>query len=163
MGKLTCISLMTISLAMSIPAFAEIVHVSTPKTSLVLDATKGEPLKFLYYGAGLGANDLNAFPGSGDAQFNAYPVYGLWPEKEAAMSAVHADGNMTLDMAVTGITSSVEQNGAKVTTVSMADKVYPFYVDVNYRTYPESDVIETWTVTSHDEKKPVNLTRFMSG
>ena len=43
MGKLTCISLMTISLAMSIPAFAEIVHVSTPKTSLVLDATKGEP------------------------------------------------------------------------------------------------------------------------
>lgn len=163
MGKLTCISLMTISLAMSIPAFAEIVHVSTPKTSLVLDATKGEPLKFLYYGAGLGANDLNAFPGSGDAQFNAYPVYGLWPEKEAAMSAVHADGNMTLDMAVTGITSSVEQNGAKVTTVSMADKVYPFYVDVNYRTYPESDVIETWTVTSHDEKKPVKLTRFMSG
>ena len=79
------------------------------------------------------------------------------------MSAVHADGNMTLDMAVTGITSSVEQNGAKVTTVSMADKVYPFYVDVNYRTYPESDVIETWTVTSHDEKKPVKLTRFMSG
>ena len=162
MGKLTLLSLLTASVV-AIPMYAETVHVSTSKTSLVLDAVKGEPLKFVYYGSALGDSDLKNITSAGGNTFNAYPVYGLWPEKEAAMSAVHADGNMTLDMAVTDVGTTTEANGAKVTTVTMTDKVYPFYIDVNYRTYPESDVIETWTATSHDEKKPVKLTRFMSG
>jgi alpha-galactosidase len=156
-------SIITAALAYPSAALAENIHVATPNTSLVLDATVGQPLKFLYYGNHLAAADLANIGTIGDAVFNAYPVYGLWPEKEAAMSAVHADGNMTLDMAVTGVSSSTEADGARVTTVTMTDKVYPFNVDVNYRTYPDSDVIETWTVTSHDEKKPVTLTRFMSG
>ena len=34
----------------AIPAFAEIVEISTPSTSLVLDVNKGKKLKHLYYG-----------------------------------------------------------------------------------------------------------------
>ena len=145
---------------LSLPAMAEDVHISTPNTSLVVDATVGAPLKFKYYGNALGANDLQNLDGTG---YNAYPVYGLWPEKEAAFSAVHSDGNMTLDMNVSNVSTKKEANGAEVTTITLTDKVYPFNIDVNYRTYPNEDVIETWVEASHDEKGTVNLSRFMSG
>lgn len=162
MRKLTCITVMALSMA-TLPGLADNIHVATPNTSLVLNATKGEPLKIIYYGSLLSDNDIALLKEGGEESFDAYPVYGIYPEGEAALSAVHADGNMTLDMAVTDVKTVTEKDGAKITTISMADKVYPFYVDVNYRTYPEGDVIETWTETSHDEKKPVKLTRFMSG
>ena len=142
---------------------AETVHVSTPKTSLVLEATNGDPLKFVYYGNALTAADMESLKAAGIPNFNAYPVYGLWPEKEAAMSAVHADGNMTLDMAVSGVKTRKDADGSEVTTVTMTDRVYPLTIDVNYRTFPGEDVIETWTETTHNEKGDVTLNRFMSG
>lgn len=142
---------------------AETVHVSTPKTSLVLEATNGDPLKFVYYGNALTAVDMESLKAAGIPNFNAYPVYGLWPEKEAAMSAVHADGNMTLDMAVSGVKTRKDADGSEVTTVTMTDRVYPLTIDVNYRTFPGEDVIETWTETTHNEKGDVTLNRFMSG
>lgn len=42
-------------------------------------------------------------------------------------------------------------------------KGYPFNVNVYYRAYQNSDVIETWTEISHKEKKPVVLKQFASG
>ncbi len=146
-----------------LPIAAERVHVSTPGTSLVLDADKGNQLKFLYYGKALKGVDLDNFTSGGAGWQSAYPVYGLWPEKEAAMSAVHSDGNMVLDMVVDKVASRKDADGSEVTTVTLTDKVYPFNVDVNYRTYPGEDVIETWTETTHNEKGNVKLTRFMSG
>ena len=79
------------------------------------------------------------------------------------MSAVHADGNMTLDMAVSGVKTRKDADGSEVTTVTMTDRVYPLTIDVNYRTFPGEDVIETWTETTHNEKGDVTLNRFMSG
>ncbi|MDE6337112.1 MAG: alpha-galactosidase [Muribaculaceae bacterium] len=144
-------------------ALAENVHIATPNTSLLLDAEKGQQLKFLYYGNALSANDIANIKDAGAANHNAYPVYGLWPEKEAAFSAVHSDGNMTLDMIVEKVNVSKDDDGAETTTVTLVDKVYPFTIDVNYRTFPGQDVIETWTEASHQEKGNVELTRFMSG
>lgn len=149
--------------SVSLAANAEKVNISTPGTSLVLDATEGSPLKFLYYGNRLSDTDAANLDAAGCANLNAYPVYGLWPEKEAAFSAVHSDGNMSTDMAVTSVSKSTEPGGATVTTIAMADKVYPLTIDVKYRTYPGEDVIETWTETTSNEKGTVKLTRFMSG
>lgn len=50
-----------------------------------------------------------------------------------------------------------------MTTVALKDKHYPFFVNVNYGTYPDEDVIETWTEISHQEKGKVALTQFASG
>ena len=144
-------------------ALAENVHIATPNTSLLLDAEKGQQLKFLYYGNALSATDISNIKDAGTANHNAYPVYGLWPEKEAAFSAVHSDGNMTLDMVVEKVNTTKDADGAETTTVTLVDKVYPFTIDVNYRTFPGQDVIETWTEASHQEKGNVELTRFMSG
>ncbi len=163
MNKVLCMAFGVSALFSPSIIMAETVHVSTPKTSLVLEATNGDPLKFVYYGNALTAVDMESLKAAGIPNFNAYPVYGLWPEKEAAMSAVHADGNMTLDMAVSSVKTRKDADGSEVTTVTMTDRVYPLTIDVNYRTFPGEDVIETWTETTHNEKGDVTLNRFMSG
>ncbi len=141
---------------------AEIVNISTPNTSLVLDAEKGAPLKILHYGDHLQGTDLENVKAAGAMNRDAYPVYGIYPQAEAALSVTHADGNMTTDVEVIGVSTS-NVDGAEVTTIAMRDKVYPFDVNVNYKTYPGEDVIETWVDVKNNEKGTVTLNRFMSG
>gem|GEM_PF-3096674 len=146
-------------LAATLTANAETVNVSTPHTTLLVEATEGQPLKFLYYGDALqpGADITSSV-----APLDAYPVYGLTSLRETAMSVTHPDGNMTLDLAVKGVTTATEPSGAAVTTVAMSDRHYPFDVNINYRTYPGSDVIETWAEAVNRGKKPVQMREFAS-
>lgn len=161
--KIQSYLLPALALTMALPMNAELVDISTAKTSLILDAVKGNPLKVLYYGDRLDSRDKDVLESSGGMNRNAYPVYGLYPQAEAALSVTHADGNRTTDVAVTDVRTSTESNGASVTTVCMTDKAYPFDVNLNYRTYPDQDVIETWAEIINREKGTVTLNRFMSG
>ncbi len=161
--KIRVCLLPALALLATLPMNAELVDISTAKTSLILDAEKGSPLKVLYYGDRLDARDKDALRDASGMNLNAYPVYGLYPQAEAALSVTHADGNRTTDVAVTDIKTSTENNGASVTTVCMTDKAYPFDVNLNYRTYPDQDVIETWVEIKNREKGTVTLNRFMSG
>ena len=142
---------------------AENVNISTKTTSLVVDATKGNDLKFMYYGAKLSDKDIatHCETGGWKGQWNyysTYPAYGVNCDQEYALSVVHANGDMALELRL----EEVEKQG-DVTIFKMKDKVQPFYVNICYRTRPESEVIETWTEIFHQEKKPVRLTRFYSG
>lgn len=146
---------------MTAPMSAENVSVSTPKTSLALDITKGETLKFLYYGDRLNAADVAQLQSAGTFGKDAYPVYGLSAEAQAALSVQHADGNLTLDMSVEGFEQVAEAN-AKVLKVQLKDRVYPFYVTVCYRAYNDVDILEMWTEIKNGEKQTVTLKQFDS-
>lgn len=158
------ISMLALTAAICVPAslVAEIVHVTTPETSLVIKAENGEKPRFLHYGARLNEADLSEVESTSLNKPDAFPFYGINPEHESAMSAIHADGNMTLDMVVDGIKTE-KLSGGSLTSIKLRDKIYPFFVTMNYRTYDGSDVIETWTETIHSEKSPVTLTQFSSG
>ena len=146
---------------MAAPVSAENVSVSTPKTSLALDITKGETLKFLYYGDRLNAADVAQLQSAGTSGKDAYPVYGLCGAAEAALSVQHADGNLTLDMSVEGFEEVAEAN-AKVLKVQLKGRVYPFYVTVCYRAFNDVDIIEMWTEIKNGEKQTVTLKQFDS-
>jgi alpha-galactosidase len=157
-----CLLLSALCIAgVTMPVSAEIVNIRTPHTSLVLDATKGDQLKFLYYGENLSDNEVNEIKDSGIQPLNAYPVYGMQAARETAMSVTHSDGNMTLDLAVTNISTTTE-NGTKLTTISLSDKYYAFDVNVKYLTYDDADIIETWVEAVNHEKKAVQLREFSS-
>lgn len=81
-------------------AYAKVLKLDTPSTSMVLDAEKGKNLKFLYYGGRISDSDADNLRAAGSPVADAYPAYGLDTTREAALSAVHADGNMTLDLKV---------------------------------------------------------------
>lgn len=140
---------------------AQNVHLTTPKTSMVLSAPVGGELRYVYYGSKLSNTDLDNIDQAATMQHAAYPVYGLNCPAETALAATHADGNMTLQMEIVEVnTTSLEH--ATLTTVEMRDKVYPFHVNINYKTYHDTDIIETWTEICHEEKKPVVLNQFAS-
>ncbi len=150
-------------LGTSYTANAELINVSTTNTTLVLEATKGAPLQFLYYGDHLKTNELQAIADAGLTPTKAYPVYGMESARETAMSVKHADGNLTLDLAVSDIKYETNaKDGTNITTIVMKDKYYAFEVAVKYLTYNDADVIETWVEATNNEKKNVTLTSFDS-
>ncbi len=140
--------------------FADTISVNTPHTSLILSAPAGNEMKFIYYGNRLNDQDLNQL--AGGASYAAYPVYGLNCPTETAMAVRHGDGNMTLDLIVSGVNTDTLSNST-VTRIALKDKIYPFYLNVFYKAYQDADVIETWTEVSHSEKKSVLLNQFSSG
>ena len=141
---------------------AEIINLSTPNTSMVLDATKGQPLRILHYGDKINDKDLESFKTSPTLHHEAYPAYGIYPQGEAAVSVTHSDGNRTTVLEVVDV-ETTEIDGATVTSITMQDKVYPFNAKINYKVRPGYDVIETWVDLTNNEKGTVTLNRFMSG
>lgn len=135
--------------------------ISTPGTSLVINAPTGGELKYLYYGNKLSETDLQQIEAVSNCNHTAYPVYGMNCPGEVALAVTHADGNLSTQMEVASVSTETEKQ-ATLTTVRLKDKVYPFYIDVCYKAYQDVDMIETWTEISHQEKKAVRLTHFAS-
>ncbi len=152
--------LLACSLATPAYSFAETVNISTPATSLLLDATAGSPLRFIYYGNALSEADVASVTATAPT-LDAYPVYGLTNLRETAMSVTHPDGNMTLDMVVKNVRQSDSADG-KSAVITLADKHYPFEITVNYLARNATDVIETWVEVINNGKKDVLLREFAS-
>lgn len=147
----------------TISSYGEVVEISTPNTSLILNAEKGKKLRHVYYGARISDKDsYNQLASAVGEQHDAYPAYGLTNDCETAVAATHGDGNMTLDLIVEGVERG-QIDDAEVTTIKLRDSYYPFYVDLKYRTRPGLDIVETWTEISHREKGDVVLTQYDSG
>ena len=148
-------------LASGVWAQGQPVCLSTPETSLVIDAPQGGELKYVYYGAKLDDADLSQIDAVRTCNHAAYPVYGMNTPAEVALSVRHADGNMSTQMVIESVATTKADNTQEV-TVRLKDKVYPFYVNVCYRAYQDVDIIETWTEITNEEKKPVVLNQFAS-
>lgn len=141
---------------------AKDVLISTPRTTLLLQANEGEQLRVAYYGSRIEADDVAAVYAAEANSKEAYPAFGTGCQDETALSVQHADGNLTLDLAVQSVETS-EEASATLTTVTLKDRLYPFTVDVCYRAHKEADVIETWTVIKNNEKKSIHLLQYASG
>ena len=139
---------------------AATVTIATPHTTMLLSAENGKAPGMLYYGTRLSETDAAAV-GKSLVPVELYPVYGMTTQTETALSVTHADGNKTTGLVVTDVSTRQEGN-SPITVVEMKDTVYPFLVSLNYRTYPDTDIIETWTEITNKEKKPVLLERYVS-
>ena len=129
------------------------VLLSTQNTSLLLLAKKGEPLKIAYYGDRLKAEEASEVWRAGIAfDRHAYPTFNSWCPEECAIMVQHANGDIALDLNVQDVKRESTTDGEKL-VVTTRDKVYPFEVKVCYLTHTHSDVIETWTEITHQEKK----------
>ena len=154
------ISFISLAMAMTLSMQAKDILVNTPNTSLLLKADEGQPLHVSYYGERIDRVDqvYNAY----SLWEHAYPAFGAGCQNVPALSVKHADGNMSTELVYKSDTE-VEEPNATLYTITMKDKLYDFWVDVCYRAYTNSDVIETWSVIRNEEKKPVTLLKYASG
>ncbi len=139
---------------------ASIAVLHTANTTMVLETEPGQELKTVYYGARLSEAET-AMLGSYKAQ-RTYPCYGVIGTEEAAFAAVQADGNRTVQLRIESAETTPWDGGNQL-CVTCKDGFYPLTVKVFFKTFKDQDMIETWTETINEGKKPVTLTRFDSG
>lgn len=141
-------------------ARAEDIAVETDNTLMLLKSVPGDTLKFVYYGPRLSDVDRRAMLDDHDPELvnYGYPVFGTTDGAPYAMQASHADGNQTLDLAVTAVRRGPDGS----VDIDMHDRKYPFKVCLRYVPDRANDIIETWAEVSHSEDGPVRLHRFDS-
>ena len=123
----------------------------TQNSTLAIDLEKGRDARIVYYGSTV--TDPAVFRNAGLWGQTAYPAYGLSGAAETALAITQADGNKTLSLSVTDWTVGTWDNG-ELLTITLKDSVYPVTVRLYYKSFREEDMIETWTRTDNDGKKP---------
>ena len=142
--------------------FAQDYLVSTPNTSLLIEATPGETVKIQYYGSKIENSDIQGIYDVGMV-FNAdsYPAFGLQTMGEKAIAATQPDGNMSLDLKIEQVKQYPTKDG-EVTEIMLKEKVYPFEIKQYYKGYQGTDIIFSWIEIMNNGKKFVTLYRFVS-
>ncbi len=139
----------------------ENIVVNTNSTQMVLKVDKSKNLKFEYYGTKLKAID-DLFNANANSNVDAYPAFGLNPDKAIAIRVKHADNDLTLVLKYQSHDVVKIDDNIDLTTIHLKDEIFPFYVDLKYKTFKAEDVIEVWSCISHKEKGSVTLYNYAS-
>lgn len=81
---------------------------------------------------------------------------------EPAIAVVHADGNNSIDLKYEKHEVTNTTDGAILTTITLKDPNYPFYVNLHFKAWTAQDVIEQWSSIQHSEKGKVILNKYAS-
>ncbi len=156
------LSVLALGITCTFLSNARNIAVNTANTTLLLQGDDNGPLSIIYYGDRV--DDIKQVYKSYALYESAYPAFGHGNDTRGicALSVRHADGNMSTELVYQSDSQEKIQN-ATITTISLKDRIYDFYVDVCYKAYDNCDVIETWTVIRNGGKKPVTLLNYASG
>ena len=144
----------------TIPAMAwhGSIAITTPNTQLLLHADEGGDLLMDYYGPKAATHTELRDAGSALATA-ALPAFGTVDMVQLpALQVQHPDGDLNLSLYVDEVTTE-----RHLTTITMRDRLQPVSVRLCYKTYPDVDVIETWTEIENGHKRPITLKRYDSG
>tara|TARA_R110002049_G_scaffold211595_4_gene382557 strand:+ start:1439 stop:3622 length:2184 start_codon:yes stop_codon:yes gene_type:complete len=139
----------------------ENIIIGTNSTQIVLKIKDNKDLNFEYYGKKLSVID-NLFTANANANADAYPAFGIRPDRTIAIRAKHYNDDLTLVLKYQSHDIAKIDGNVEITTIHLKDEMYPFYVDLKYKTFKAEDVIEVWTEMSHQEKNSVTLYNYAS-
>lgn len=133
------------------------IQIAGANTELIFKVGNNKRLYQSYFGSRL--ND-GSYP---DKRFEAYPTGGIDFEFEPAIRAVHADGNPSLELKYIKHEVLKNADGSVLTDILLKDPVYHTEVVLHFLSFPDQDVIKTWTSITNLEKSEIMLTNFASG
>ena len=147
----------------------KIIPIVTKTNALVLQVESNKDLSVVYYGKKLG--DQTGYSVIAKQYKNsdytgllnsAYTPSGSRNLAEPAITVTHADGNNSLDLRYVSSETKKLDDNVSLISILLKDPVYPFEVELFYKTYFNEDVIEQWSVIRHKEKGEVVLHKFAS-
>ena len=162
-----------IILTMSVKAQETTIRISTAETDLIFKTSPKKRLYQSYFGEKLlNTSDIEALPyfiarpASDGAVtprgWEVYPVSGGEDYFEPAFAIQHNDGNLTSYLYYQSHDIKRIDNNVTETIIKMADDAYPLEINLHYRTFAKENIIKSWTEIKHNEKKPVNISRYAS-
>jgi alpha-galactosidase len=154
----------------SVYAQNTIIPIETASNAFVLEVNAEKSVNIIYAGEKLAdKKEYEAVPGIyrqtedyTEVLNAAYTSSGSQNLVEPAITVTHADGNNSLDLRYVSHTVKTLQENIVLYTVLLKDPVYPFTVQLFYKVYQQEDVIEQWSLISHQEKGNVTLHKFAS-
>ena len=152
---LSCLIALTASQAF---ASGETITISTQDVQLVYKVDDQNKLRQCYFVSSIHVDAAEVQMTKNDA----FPTFGTSYVNEPALRAVHADGNTSTELAYVSHTTAQEADGVQYTEITLRDTYFPFDVVLCFNAYQKENVIEAWTVISHNEKKPVMLCNYTS-
>ena len=149
----------------------QVIRISTDKTDLVLQVAPNGRLYQTYLGEKLlHADELrklkwNVHSGSdvsvGLRGWEVYSGSGNEDYFEPAIAVTHNDGNASTWLYYVSSSSKAVEGGTQ-TDIVLRDDRYPVEVTLHYVAYAKENVIKTWSEIRHQEKKPIQLSRYAS-
>jgi len=147
-----------------------LIPIESANNALVLQTNKDNSVGIIYFGEKLkSAAEYAEIPGSyqqaqdfSESLNNAYTPSGSKNLMEPAITVTHADGNNSLDLRYVSHKKETVADQVYLYTISLKDPVYPFEVNLYYKVYYASDVMEQWTSIRHSENGNVSLQKFAS-
>ena len=137
----------------------DFIKVNTQNIDLILSVEDDGRVCQSYIGKPLSdKNDYNHLPKGNEI----YLTHGMEDYFEPALDIRHNDHNPSTLLKYNTHTQKEIENGVTETIVTLKDDKYPLTVNVHYVTYTKEDIIKTFTVISHSEKRPVEMHKYAS-
>ena len=153
-------SLLVLVLLGILPATAQQqIPVTTPSTALILEVDNDGHVFQRYFGPRFhNAAEYSLAP----AAPQAYIGGGMEDFFEPALSIAHSDANPSTDLRYKEHFVENLSDGSTLNTITLYDPQYPIEVELCYVTYPDVDIIKSYTVIHNNGKTPVTLNRYAS-
>ncbi|HXS54530.1 MAG TPA: alpha-galactosidase [Hanamia sp.] len=151
-------------------AQAKTIAVETQNTALVLEVNPNKDLNIIYFGKKLSdPKEYSFVPGvyrqsedyTGIAN-SAYTPSGSRNLFEPAITLTHADGNNSLDLKYVDSKVDKLDDNVFITSITLKDPAYEFFVTLFYKVYFKEDVVEQWSRIMHKEKGNVVIYKYAS-
>ena len=136
-----------------------LIKIETERTSLIYQVADNGRLYQKYLGKKLHHDsDIQYLPQGTEA----YLTHGMEDYFEPAIHLRHNDYNSSMLLKYVDHSSNNTGNGINETVITLKDDKYPVTVKLHYVAYDKENIIRTFTEISHEEKKPVILSKYAS-
>lgn len=136
-----------------------LIKIETERTSLIYQVGNNGRLYQKYLGKRLNHDsDIQFLPQGTEA----YLTHGMEDYFEPAIHIRHNDNNSSLLLKYVEHSDEPKGDGVNETVITLKDDKYPVTVKLHYIAYGKENVIRTFSEISHQEKKPVTLSKYAS-
>ena len=135
----------------------KLILIETKNTALVFTIGSNQRVTQSYLGKKMATTEYDQLKNGREVYLTA----GMENQFEPAIRIIHADGNPSLELRYVSHKIETSDN-VSITTIVLKDPVYPVEVTLYYNSYFQEDIIKSWSIIKHHEKKPLLLTHYAS-
>ena len=136
-----------------------LIKIETERTSLIYQVGDNGRLYQKYLGKRLNHDsDIQFLPQGTEA----YLTHGMEDYFEPAIHMRYNDNNSSLLLKYVEHSNEPKGDGVNETVITLKDDKYPVTVKLHYIAYGKENIIRTFSEISHQEKKPVTLSKYAS-